>query len=78
MQNSSHINSKIRLGILLPIAEKLESVDLNRDFRAVKRIVVKIGTSVLTKADGRLDKKYMDSIARQKQKNKSSLSVQVQ
>ena len=65
MQNSSHINSKIRLGSLLPIAEKLESVDLNRDFRAVKRIVVKIGTSVLTKADGRLDKKYMDSIARQ-------------
>lgn len=65
MQNSSHINSKIRLGTLPPIAEKLESVDLNRDFRAVKRIVVKIGTSVLTKADGRLDKKYMDSIARQ-------------
>jgi glutamate 5-kinase len=65
MQNSSYINSKIRFGTLLPIAEKLESVDLNRDFRAVKRIVVKIGTSVLTKADGRLDKKYMDSIARQ-------------
>ncbi len=47
------------------VGMKLESVDLNRDFQDVKRIVVKIGTSVLTKADGRLDKKYMDSIARQ-------------
>lgn len=45
--------------------EKLESADLKRDFHDVNRIVVKIGTSVLTKADGSLDKKYMDSIARQ-------------
>lgn len=45
--------------------EKLERADLKRDFQDVNRIVVKIGTSVLTKADGSLDKKYMDSIARQ-------------
>jgi glutamate 5-kinase len=45
--------------------EKLESADLKRDFQEVKKIVVKIGTSVLTKADGSLDKKYMDSIAKQ-------------
>jgi glutamate 5-kinase len=38
---------------------------LKRNFQDVNRIVVKIGTSVLTKADGSLDKKYMDSIARQ-------------
>lgn len=38
---------------------------MKRDFQDVNRIVVKIGTSVLTKADGSLDKKYMDSIARQ-------------
>jgi glutamate 5-kinase len=45
--------------------EILESANLKRDFHDVNRIVVKIGTSVLTKADGSLDKKYMDSIAKQ-------------
>ena len=45
--------------------KRLESADLKRDFQDVNRIVVKIGTSVLTKSDGSLDKKYMDSIARQ-------------
>lgn len=38
---------------------------MKRDFQDVNRIVVKIGTSVLTKSDGTLDKKYMYSIARQ-------------
>jgi glutamate 5-kinase len=36
-----------------------------RDFERVKRVVVKIGTSVLTKPDGSLDRKYMGEIARQ-------------
>ncbi|MEM2941829.1 MAG: glutamate 5-kinase [Candidatus Bathyarchaeia archaeon] len=36
-----------------------------RDFERVKRVVVKIGTSVLTKPDGSLDRKYMAEIARQ-------------
>ena len=38
---------------------------MTRNFEHVKRIVVKIGTSVLTKPDGSLDKKYMEEIARQ-------------
>ncbi|MGQ9543232.1 MAG: glutamate 5-kinase [Candidatus Bathyarchaeia archaeon] len=38
---------------------------MKRDFGRVKRIVVKIGTSVLTKPDGSLDEKYMQEIARQ-------------
>ncbi|MCJ7760916.1 glutamate 5-kinase [Candidatus Bathyarchaeota archaeon] len=38
---------------------------LKRDFEQVKRIVIKIGTSVLTKSDGSLDKKYMREIAGQ-------------
>ena len=36
-----------------------------RDFLGVKRVVVKIGTSVLTKHDGSLNMKYMQQIARQ-------------
>ena len=36
-----------------------------RDFRRVKRVVVKIGTSVLTEPDGSLDRKYMKRIAKQ-------------
>ncbi len=36
-----------------------------RDFSQVKRVVVKIGTSALTKPDGSLDKRYMQQIARQ-------------
>lgn len=38
---------------------------MKRNFENVKRIVVKIGTSVLTKPDGTLDKKYMHEVARQ-------------
>jgi len=38
---------------------------LRRDFSRVKKIVVKIGTSVLTKPDGSLDEEYMQDIARQ-------------
>ena len=38
---------------------------MRRDFENVKRIVVKIGTSVLTKPDGSLDKEYMQEVARQ-------------
>mgnify|MGYP001024854654 CR=1 FL=1 len=38
---------------------------MKRDFQHVKRAVIKIGTSVLTKPDGSLDKKYMQDIARQ-------------
>ena len=36
---------------------------MRRDFENVKRIVVKIGTSVLTKPDGSLDKEYMQEVA---------------
>jgi glutamate 5-kinase len=38
---------------------------MKRDFQNVKRIVVKIGTSVLTKPDGTLDREYMREVARQ-------------
>jgi len=38
---------------------------VTRNFEHVKRVVVKIGTSVLTKPDGSLDKKYMVEIAKQ-------------
>jgi len=38
---------------------------VKRDFQHAKGVVVKIGTSVLTKPDGSLDKKYMQDIARQ-------------
>lgn len=36
-----------------------------RDFRGVKRLVVKIGTSVLTTPDGSLNTRYMHRVARQ-------------
>jgi len=36
-----------------------------RDFCQVKRVVVKVGTSILTKPDGSLDERYMRQIARQ-------------
>ncbi len=38
---------------------------MKRDFQRVKRVVVKIGTSVLTRSDGSLDEKYMQDIAKQ-------------
>lgn len=38
---------------------------MKRNFENVKRLVVKIGTSVLTKPDGALDKEYMEEVARQ-------------
>ncbi|MEM3381151.1 MAG: glutamate 5-kinase, partial [Candidatus Bathyarchaeia archaeon] len=43
----------------------IEVETLRRDFSRVKKIVVKIGTSVLTKPDGSLDEEYMQDIARQ-------------
>ena len=36
-----------------------------RQFENLKRIVIKIGTSVLTKPDGTLDKNYMQQVAKQ-------------
>ena len=38
---------------------------MTRNFEYVKRVVVKVGTSVLAKPDGSLDKKYMQEVARQ-------------
>jgi len=38
---------------------------MSQDFCQAKRVVVKIGTSVLTKPDGSLDKWYMQTVARQ-------------
>ncbi len=38
---------------------------MKRNFENVRRVVVKIGTSVLTKPDGTLDKRYMLAVARQ-------------
>lgn len=38
---------------------------MKRNFDNAKRVVVKVGTSVLAKPDGSLDKKYMQEMARQ-------------
>jgi glutamate 5-kinase len=46
-------------------SRKLGADCMTRNLEHVKRVVVKIGTSVLTKPDGTLDRRYMKRIARQ-------------